>query len=188
MARLAIRGAANMDTLISIGTLSALLYSLWALFAGDQHLFFETGAVIAALILLGRYFEARSRGQASAAIEKLADLGAKAARVIRESVEQEVAIEDVRVGDILLVKPGEKIPVDGKVFDGGSTVDESMLTGESMPISKSVGDDVFGATINVSGAMRMRATKVGQDTTLAQIVKLVADRPGQQSPDPETRR
>jgi P-type Cu+ transporter len=182
MARLAIRGAANMDTLISIGTLSALFYSLWALFAGDQHLYFETGAVIAALILLGRYFEARSRGQASAAIEKLVDLGAKTACVIRGGVEQEVAIEDVGVGDTLLVKPGEKIPVDGKVVEGRSTVDESMLTGESMPVTKTPGDDVFGATINVNGAMRMRATKVGQDTTLAQIVKLVADAQGNKAP------
>jgi cation transport ATPase len=166
MARLAIRGAANMDTLISLGTLAALAYSLWGMFAG-LHLYFETGAVIAALILLGRYFEARSRAQASTAIEKLLDLGVKTARVIRGSGEQDVAIDDVAFGDILLVKPGEKIPVDGRVIDGSSTIDESMLTGESMPVSKMPGDEVFGATININGALRIEATKVGQDTTLA---------------------
>jgi P-type Cu+ transporter len=181
MARLAIRGAANMDTLISLGTLAALAYSFWGMFAG-LHLYFETGAVITALILLGRYFEARSRGQASAAIEKLLDLGVKTARVLRAGGEQDIAIDDVAVGDILLVKPGEKVPVDGKVIDGRSTIDESMLTGESMPVSKAPGDDVFGATINISGALRIEATKVGQDTTLAQIVKLVADAQSNKAP------
>jgi P-type Cu+ transporter len=182
MARLAIRGASNMDTLISFGTLAALGYSAWALLAGEQHLYFETGAVIAAFILLGRYLEARSRGQASAAIEKLVDLGAKSACVIREGVEREIPVDDVRMGDVLLVRPGDKIPVDGEVIDGGSAVDESMLTGESMPATKRPGDAVFGATINVSGAFRMRATKVGADMTLAQIVKLVADAQGNKAP------
>jgi Cu+-exporting ATPase len=182
MARQAVQGAANMDTLISFGTLAALFYSLWAMYVGDQHLYFETGAVIASLILLGRYFEARSRGQASEAIEKLVDLGAKSAHLIRDGREQDVAIDDVKVGDILLVKPGEKVPVDGKVVDGRSSVDESMLTGESMPATKAENDNVFGATINLSGAFRMQATKVGQDTTLAQIVKLVADAQGNKAP------
>ena len=182
MVRLAVRGAANMDTLISLGTLSALLYSLWALFAGEPHLYFETGAIIAALILLGRYFEARSRGQASSAIEKLIDLGAKTARVLRDGGELEIAIDSVKVGDILLVRPGEKIAVDAKVMHGRSTVDESMLTGESLPADKGPGDDVFGATINVGGALRVQATKVGQDTALAQIVKLVADAQGNKAP------
>ncbi len=182
MARLAVRGTANMDTLISLGTLSALAFSFWALLSGDQHLYFETGAVIAALILLGRYFEARSRGQASAAIEKLIDLGAKTARLMRDGVEKEVLIDSVQVGDILLVKPGEKIPVDGRVVDGRSTVDEAMLTGESMPVSKSAGDNVFGATLNLSGALHLEAVKVGEDTTLAQIVKLVADAQGKKAP------
>ena len=182
MLQQALRGAANMDTLISIGTLAALFSSAWALYAEGQHLYFETGAVIAAFILLGRYFEARSRGQASAAIEKLVDLGAKTAHLVREGREQEVPIDDVQVGDVLLVKPGEKVPVDGKVVEGRSSVDEAMLTGESMPVTKTAGDDVFGATINVSGAFRMQATKVGQDTTLAQIVKLVADAQGNKAP------
>ena len=182
MLQQAVRGAANMDTLISLGTLAALFSSAWALYAGGQHLYFETGAVIAAFILLGRYFEARSRGQASAAIEKLVDLGAKTAHLLRDGREQEIPIDDVQVSDVLLVKPGEKVPVDGKVVTGHSSVDEAMLTGESMPVTKTVGDDVFGATINVSGAFHMRATKVGQDTTLAQIVKLVADAQGNKAP------
>ena len=171
-----------MDTLISLGTLAALLSSAWALYAGGQHLYFETGAVIAAFILLGRYFEARSRGQASAAIEKLMDLGAKTAHLVRDGSEREIPIEIVQVGDVLLVKPGEKIPVDGKIIDGRSSVDEAMLTGESMPTTKAAGDDVFGGTINLSGAFRMQATKVGQDTTLARIVKLVADAQGSKAP------
>jgi len=182
MTRLALRATANMDTLISLGTLSALAYSFWALWAGDQHLYFETGAVIAALILLGRYFEARSRGQASAAIEKLMDLGAKTARVLRNGSTVEVPIDAVQVGDVLLIKPGEKIPVDGRIVDGRTTVDEAMLTGESMPVGKVPGDHVFGATLNMSGALRVEATKVGDNTTLAQIVKLVADAQSQKAP------
>src|SRR6266478_8965119 len=175
MLRQARNGAANMDTLISLGTLAALFYSLWAMYGGERHLYFETGAVIAALILLGRYFEARSRGQASEAIEKLLELGAKTAHVIRDGRDQDVPIDDVAVGDILLVKPGEKVPVDGKIVDGSTSIDESMLTGESMPVSKAKGDDAFGATINVGGAFQMQATKVGEDTTLAQIVRMVAE-------------
>jgi P-type Cu+ transporter len=175
MVRQARNLAANMDTLISLGTLAALLYSLWAMLAGEHHLYFETGAVIAALILLGRYFEARSRGRASEAIEKLMELGAKTAHISRDGKEEDIPIEEVKVGDVLLVKPGEKVPVDGKVIKGSSSLDESMLTGESMPVSKSAGDDVFGATINLSGAFQMRTTKVGADTTLAQIVKMVAE-------------
>jgi heavy metal translocating P-type ATPase len=164
-----------MDTLISLGTLAALFFSVWAMLAGEHHLYFETGAVIAALILLGRYFEARSRGQASDAIEKLVELGAKTAHLSRDGIEQDIPIDEVRVGDILLVKPGEKVPVDGKVVDGSSNIDEAMLTGESMPVSKAKGDDVFGATINIGGVLLIRATKVGQDTALAQIVRMVTE-------------
>lgn len=174
--------AANMDTLISLGTLAALLYSLWGMFVGDQHLYFETGAVIAALILLGRYFEARSRGQAGEAIEKLMELGAKTARVIRDGQEQDIPIDQVKVGDLLQVRPGEKVPVDGTVAKGSSSVDESMLTGESMPATKVKGDEVFGATINISGAFQMTATKVGQDTVLAQIVRMVSEAQGNKAP------
>jgi Cu+-exporting ATPase len=174
--------AANMDTLISLGTLAALLYSLWGMFVGGQHLYFETGAVIAALILLGRYFEARSRGQAGEAIEKLMELGAKTARVIRDGQEQDIPIDQVKVGDLLQVRPGGKVPVDGTVANGSSSVDESMLTGESMPATKVKGDEVFGATINISGAFQMTATKVGQDTVLAQIVRMVSEAQGNKAP------
>src|SRR5262249_34677786 len=182
MLRQARNGAANMDTLISLGTLAALFYSGWAMLSGEHHLYFETGTVIAALILLGRYFEARSRGQASAAIEKLIELGAKTARLIRDGQEQDIPIEEVRAGDRLLVRPGEKVPVDGKLVTGSSSIDESMLTGESMPIDKTAGDAVFGATVNLSGAFEMQATKVGQDTTLAQIVKMVAEAQANKAP------
>lgn len=174
--------AANMDTLISLGTLAALFYSLYGMYVGSPHLYFETGAVIAALILLGRYFEARSRGQAGDAIEKLMELGAKTARVIRDGQEQDIPIEQVRVGDLVQVRPGERVPVDGKVATGSSRVDESMLTGESMPVAKAAGDDLFGATINVSGSFQMTATKVGEDTVLAQIVRMVSDAQGSKAP------
>src|SRR6266478_691842 len=182
MLRQARNGAANMDTLISLGTLAALFYSLWAMYGGERHLYFETGAVIAALILLGRYFEARSRGQASEAIEKLMELGAKTARVIRDGEDHDIAIDQVKVGDLLQVRPGEKVPVDGTVANGSSNVDESMLTGESMPAAKSTGDEVFGGTINIAGAFQMTATKVGHDTVLAQIVRMVAEAQGNKAP------
>lgn len=167
--------SANMDTLISLGTLAAIFYSIWAMAVHEMHLYFETGAVIAALILLGRYFEAKSRGQASEAIEKLLQLGAKTARIIENGQEREVPVEQVAVGNMLLIKPGEKIPVDGKIVKGNTSIDESMLTGESMPVGKHINDDVFGATININGAIHIEATKVGQDTVLAQIVKMVAE-------------
>ena len=174
--------AANMDTLISLGTLAALFYSLWGLRTGHAHLYFETGAVIAALILLGRYFEARSRGQAGEAIEKLMELGAKSARLIEGDTERDIPIEQVKLGDVLLVRPGDKIPVDGMVTRGGSSVDEAMLTGESMPVGKAAGDTVFGATINLSGAFQMKATKIGEDTVLAQIVRMVSEAQGNKAP------
>ncbi len=167
--------SANMDTLISLGTLAAIFYSIWAMAVDEMHLYFETGAVIAALILLGRYFEAKSRGQASEAMEKLLKLGAKTARIIEHGQEREVPVEQVVVGNMLLIKPGEKIPVDGKIIKGDTSIDESMLTGESMPVGKHVNDNVFGATININGAVHVEATKVGQNTVLAQIVKMVAE-------------
>ncbi len=175
--------SANMDTLISIGTLTALVYSIVLMVLdGQGDFYFEAGAVITALILLGRYFEAKSRGQASEAIEKLMQLGAKTARVLRKDQEIEIPIEQVQVGDLLMVRPGEKMPVDGKVVKGASSVDESMLTGESMPVGKHPGDDVFGATINISGSLVMKATKVGKDTMLAQIVKMVSDAQTKKAP------
>lgn len=172
----------GMDTLISMGTLAALGYSFWAMTAGKNEFYFETGAIITALILLGKYFEARSTGQASAAIAKLLELGAKTARLMENGEEREVAIELVKAEDILLVKPGEKIPVDGQVTKGQSSIDEAMLTGESLPVDKTIGDDVFGATININGAIEMRATKVGTDTVLAQIVKLVSEAQTKKAP------
>jgi Cu+-exporting ATPase len=174
--------AANMDTLISLGTLAALFYSLWGMYVGQHHLYFETGVVIAALILLGRYFEAHSRGQAGEAIAKLMELGAKTARVIREGQESDVPVDQVCVGDLLQVRPGEKVPVDGVVVTGTSSLDESMLTGESMPVTKEANDEVFGATINISGAFQMKATKIGGDTILAQIVRLVSEAQGNKAP------
>lgn len=175
-------GVSNMDTLISVGTLAALIYSFWAMAINNHDLYFETGAIIAALILLGRYFEAKSRGQASEAIEKLLQLGAKTARIIEYNEEKEIPIENVKVGNILLVKPGEKIPVDGKIISGGTSIDESMLTGESIPVDKHPGDDVFGATVNIQGAIKLEAKKVGQDTVLAQIVKMVAEAQTKKAP------
>jgi Cu+-exporting ATPase len=182
MVRQAIQGTSNMDTLISLGTLAALVYSIWAFATGENELYFETGAIIAALILLGRYFEAKSRGQASAAIKKLLELGAKNARVIVGGEEREIPIADVKVDDILLVKPGEKIPTDGIIMSGSSSLDESMLTGESMPISKKEHDEVFGATININGALHVRATKVGEGTALAQIVRIVTEAQSTKAP------
>ena len=173
---------ADMDTLISIGTLAALGYSFWFLVRGGEDLYFETGAVITALILLGKYFEAKSRGQASAAIKKLLQLGAKTAHRLRAEKIEDVPVEEVAVDDRLLVKPGEKIPVDGVVIEGMSNVDESMLTGESMPVGKKMNDLVYGATINLNGSLTMRATKVGADTVLAQIVKLVAEAQAKKAP------
>lgn len=166
-------GRANMDTLISLGTLAALGYSTVELVRGGNTFYFETGAVITALILVGRFLETRSRGQAGTAIRKLLELGAKTARVVRESREISVPVEEVQVGDILLVKPGEKVPVDGVVVSGTASVNESMLTGESMPVEKKTNDRVFGATIPEGGALTIRASAVGAGTVLAQIVSVV---------------
>lgn len=173
---------ADMDTLISVGTLAALAYSVYGMIAGAEEFYFETGAIIAALILLGRYFEAKSRGQASEAIEKLMQLGAKTAHLIVDGGVRDVSVEQVRVGDILLVKPGEKVPTDGVVVKGESSIDESMLTGESLPVGKKKGDDVFGATLNSNGALEIKATKVGEGTMLAQIMKLVSDAQANKAP------
>lgn len=163
---------ASMDTLIAIGTLAAFFFSTYSLLVGGD-LYFDVSAVIVFAILLGRYFEARAKGRASAAIKKLLELGAKEARLLIDGEERMVPVEEVKVGDLVRVRPGEKIPVDGEVVAGGSAVDESMLTGESVPVEKTLGDEVAGATINTSGALTMRATAVGSDTALAQIVRLV---------------
>ena len=165
---------ANMDTLIAIGTLSAFSFSTVRLFTGGD-LYFDTAALIIAFLVLGRFFEARAKQRASGAIRALLELGAKEATVIVDGTERTVPIDQVGVGDLVRVRPGEKIPVDGEVIDGASAVDESMLTGESVPVDKTVGDRVAGATINTQGALTIRATAVGSDTALAQMVRLVEE-------------
>jgi cation-transporting ATPase V/Cu+-exporting ATPase len=173
--------SANMDTLIAIGTLSAFSLSLVELFLGGE-LYFEIAALLIAFLVLGRYFEARAKGRAGQAIRALLELGAKEARVIRDGQEVMVPVEQVVVGDHLRVRPGEKIPTDGRVVDGASAVDESMLTGESVPVEKSQGATVAGATVNTSGVLTVVATAVGADTALAQIVKLVEDAQASKAP------
>jgi cation-transporting ATPase V len=174
-ARRAWRRTANMDTLIAMGTLAAYGFSLAQLVTGGMDLYFEASAVIITFVVLGRYFEARAKGRAGQAIRALLELGAKEARVLRDGHEVMVPIEQVAVGDLLRVRPGEKVPTDGEVVGGASAVDESMLTGESVPVDKAVGDPVTGATVNTSGALTVRATRVGAETALAQIVRLVED-------------
>ena len=176
-------GSANMDVLIAMGSSVAYIYSAFiALGLISGHVYFETAAVIITLIRLGKFLEARAKGRTSEAIKKLMGLRAKTARVIRSGLEVELPIDEVRVGDIVLVKPGEKIPVDGVVIDGRSAVDESMLTGESMPVEKKPGHAVIGATLNKLGLLKFEATKVGKETALAQIIKLVEDAQASKAP------
>jgi copper-transporting P-type ATPase V len=174
-ARRARRFTANMDTLIAIGTLAAYLFSTVQLLRDGHELYFETAALIIAFLVLGRYFEARAKSRAGTAIRALLALGAKEARVIRDGMEVMVPVEHVRVGDLMRVRPGEKIPTDGEVVEGTSAVDESMLTGESVPVEKASGAKVAGATVNTSGVLSVRATAVGSQTALAQIVRLVSE-------------
>jgi Cu+-exporting ATPase len=181
--------APNMDSLIAIGTAAAVLYSLystWRIIAGDfaavSNLYFETAAVIIALILLGKTLETVSKGKTSQAIKKLMGLAPKTAVVIHDGKEAEIPISEVEVGDLVRVRPGEKVPVDGEVVDGYTSVDESMLTGESIPVEKKAGDPVTGASINKNGAITFRATRVGSDTALAQIIKLVEQAQGSKAP------
>jgi Cu+-exporting ATPase len=180
-------GSANMDVLVVMGTSAAYFYSLYQAIvtAGTHHgphLYFETSAVLITLILLGKLFEARAKGRSSEAIKKLMGLQAKTAIVERDGVEKEVPLEEVVISDTILVKPGEKIPVDGEVVEGTTAVDESMLTGESLPVDKKAGDALYGSTINKNGFIKMTATKVGRDTALAQIIKVVEDAQGSKAP------
>jgi Cu+-exporting ATPase len=178
-----LRGAPNMDTLIAIGTAAAILYSLLPLQDGDgHHLYFETAGMIIAFVLLGRFLEGRSRQRASSAIRELMNLRPETARVIRNSQEQELPIAELSSGDMIRVLPGEKIPADGIIVEGRSTIDESMLSGESLPLEKIPGDKVTGATINQHGAFVFKATEVGENTTLAQIIRMVADAQGTRPP------
>jgi Cu+-exporting ATPase len=180
----------DMNTLIAVGTSVAYFYSLIAvifpsLFATgvlEPHLYFDTSAMIITLILLGRFLEARARGQTSEALKKLIGMQPKTALVIREGEQREIPVEDVRVGDLILVRPGERIPVDGIVRQGYSSVDESMITGESIPVEKKVGDEVIGATINKTGSFQVEATKIGKDTVLARIVRMVEEAQGSKAP------
>jgi Cu+-exporting ATPase len=182
-------GSANMDVLVAMGSSAAYFYSLpvtVALTLGSgalgMHVYFETAALIITLIKLGKLMEARAKGLTSAAIKKLMGLRAKTARVVRNGEEMDIPIEQVSVGDVVLVRPGEKIPVDGIVVQGHSSVDESMLTGESLPVDKKPGDEVIGATINKQGMLRFEATKVGAQTALAQIIRLVQEAQGSKAP------
>ncbi|HYE77579.1 MAG TPA: HAD-IC family P-type ATPase, partial [bacterium] len=175
---------ANMDTLVAIGTLAAFAFSAYQVAFGPPHSdhYFDTAALIIAFLLLGRYLEARAKGRASSAIRTLLELGAKQARLVVDGDERMVPVERVRVGDLVRVRPGEKVPVDGEVLEGRSAVDESMLTGESVPADKGPGDRVTGATFNAQGLLTVRATAVGADTALAHIVRLVEQAQGTKAP------
>ena len=175
---------ANMDTLVALGTGAAVIYSaIITIFRLPFEVYFDVAAVVTTLVLLGKYLEAKAKGSASEAIKKLLKLQAKTAHIIHENgKEMEMPIEDVKAGDIILVKPGEKIPVDGVIIEGASAIDESMVTGESMPVDKKIGDGVIGATINKTGAFKFKATKVGKETFLAQIIKLVEEAQGSKAP------
>ena len=181
---------ADMNTLIAVGTSAAYFYSVVAvLFPGlfaaealERNVYFDTSAMIITLITLGKFLEARAKGQTSAAIKKLIGMQPKVALVVRNGEEKEIPIEEVQVGDLILVRPGERVPVDGIMREGHSSLDESMVTGESFPVEKNVGDEVIGATINKTGSFRFEATKVGKDTTLAQIIRLVDEAQGSKAP------
>jgi len=175
------RGAANMNVLITLGTFAAYGYGLAALFV-DVHPFFGLSAGIMAFHLLGRFLETRARGKASRAIKKLLQMEAKSARIISGGEEKEVPIEEVLIGDIMMVRPGEKIPTDGEVTEGSSAIDESMATGESMPVEKKKGDGVIGATINKQGSLKVKATRIGKDTFLSQVIKMVEEAQGTKVP------
>ena len=174
--------SANMDTLIALGTLAAYSYSVYSLIWGHGEIYFETAGVIVTFLLLGKYFEHRSKSRASHAIKSLLELGAKHASVVRDGIVVQVPVGEVRVGDVLRVKPGEKVPTDGVVVAGASSIDESMLTGESVPVDKTVGDEVYGATVNTWGSVDVEATRVGGATALAQIARLVEDAQGRKAP------
>ena len=181
--------APTMDSLITIGSSAALIYSLYSLYLitqGDtmavHHMYFESAGVIITLVLLGKYFESRAKGKTGEAIKKLMGLSPKTAIIVKDDKEIEIPIEEVEVGDIIIVKPGSKIPVDGTVIEGHTSVDESMLTGESMPVEKNIGSSVVGASINKNGTIKFKAEKVGSDTAISQIIKLVEDAQGSKAP------
>jgi Cu+-exporting ATPase len=175
--------SANMDVLIALGSSVAYFYSVFVTFGFlDSHVYFETSAMIITLIRLGKYLESNAKGRTSEAVQKLVSLQARTARVIRDGQELEIKTEEVRIGDVVLVKPGEKIPVDGVIISGRTTLDESMLTGESIPVEKMQGDPVIGSTLNKTGLIQLEATRIGKDTTLSQIVRLVEEAQGSKAP------
>ena len=183
------KGHPNMDSLVALGTSAAFVYSLYGTYhvlEGHAHfamnLYYESAGVILTLITLGKYFEDVSKGKTSMAIQTLIGLAPKMATVLRDGQEVEIPVEEVQVGDLIRVKPGEKVPVDGVVTEGNSTVDESMLTGESIPVSKAVGDEVIGASLNKTGSFILKATKIGKDTALSQIIQLVEQAQGSKAP------
>ncbi|MGG1632880.1 heavy metal translocating P-type ATPase [Rossellomorea sp. NRS-1567] len=183
-----INKSANMDVLVALGTSAAYFYSVFLAYqsiGSGMHmveLYFETSAILITLIILGKLFEAKAKGRSSEAIKKLMGLQAKTATVERDGKDEEIPLEDVITGDIVYIKPGEKVPVDGEVIEGRSALDESMITGESVPVDKSIGDTLIGATMNKNGFLKMKATKVGKDTALAQIIKVVEDAQGSKAP------
>ena len=192
-----LRGAPNMDSLIAVGSMAAVAYGVFAIYQigfglghGDgelvakyhMDLYFESAGMILTLITLGKFLETRSKGKTSQAITRLMDLAPKTARVLREGGEMEIPVEEVRVGDRIVVRPGQAIPVDGTVTEGASAVDESALTGESLPVDKGPGDKVAAASINKSGSFVFEATRVGQDTTLAQMIRLVEEASSSKAP------
>lgn len=180
--KLARHFSSNMDTLVALGTLASYGYSVYSLSTGEGEIYFETAGVIITFLLLGKYFEHRSKSNASSAIRALLELGAKDANVLRDGVEVSVPIGEVRVGDLMRVRPGEKIPTDGIVREGATSIDESMLTGEPVPVDKEAGDAVYGATINAGGSILVEVTRVGADTALAQIARLVEEAQSKKAP------
>lgn len=175
--------SANMDVLVALGTSAAYFYSLFAFFSSNHEaVFFETSAMLIAFIRLGKYLEARARGKAGAALKKLLRLQADKARLVLDGAEKEVAASELKMGDLVIVRPGETVPVDGEIVDGRTLIDESMVTGESMPVEKRAGDTVTGATVNQSGSIKVRATRIGEETLLAQIVRLVQEAQADKAP------
>lgn len=175
-------GSANMDVLVAMGTTAAYGYSLYHTFVTSGPLYYEAAAVVITLVLLGKMLENAAKGRTSEAIKSLMDLRPSKARIMFEGEEMEIPLEEVKVGDIIIVRPGEKIPVDGVIVEGETTIDESMLTGESIPVEKTVGDEVIGATINKFGSFKFKATKVGKDTALSQIIRIVEEAQGSKAP------
>ncbi len=176
-------GGSNMDVLVAMGTTAAYLFSIYNMIIGDHNnLYFETSAFIVTLIMAGKYMEAVAKSKTTESIRALSGLQAKTARIIKDEIELDIPVEEVQIGDIVLIRPGEKIPVDGELIEGKSLVDESMLTGESLPVEKNPGDSVVGSTINKSGSFKFKTTRVGKDTVLAQIIKMVEDAQGSKAP------